>query len=239
MALPTLSLNTKGFIHFLHGLAKINDSVILEVSKDEMYSIVSSEDRSLILWACLDGDFDVNTSLNLPSVSKLISTLDMLSKPEVKLSIASNHLAYKDSTINFKYHLYDDGILTKPKVSLAKIKSLTYEFEFEVTKEFISSLLKSSSIFKTTNKVYIYTEDDHLVWSLADRTQTNTDNLTIIGSSVDFEMDKFILSLDNIRLLDLKDCPTIKFRINSNGIGKIELHSEGLKLNYIATSLTN
>ena len=238
MALPILSVKTKEFNQLLHGLSKLNDSAILEVSDKTMYSIISSDDRSLFLWASLEGNFKINSSLNLPSVSKLISTLDILSKPEIQLSLASNHLSYKDSAINFKYHLYENGILPKAKLSLAKIKSLTYDFSFEVTKAFISTILKTSSIFKTTNKLYIYTEGSHLIWSLADRSQTNTDSLTIVGDRVNFDMDEFIISLDNIRLLSFGDNTSVKFHINRNGIGKMELISEGLKLNYIATSLT-
>jgi hypothetical protein len=59
------------------------------------------------------------------------------------------------------------------------------------------------------------------------------------GEDVDFDMDDFIINLDNLRLLDFGDCKDVQFRINKNGIGKIELHSDNIELNYIATSLTN
>jgi len=233
-----LSLNSKEFRKFLNSLAKINDSSILEISNDEMYSISASEDRSLFLWASFKGDFGVDTTLNLPSISKLSSIIDIIGSPEIDFNIASNKLEYRGCSVKFDYHLYDDGILNKPKVTLAKIKSLTYDFTFEASKNFIRSLLKNSSIFKGTNKLYIYSEDNHLVWSLADRTMTNSDNLTIIGDAVDFEMDEFILNLDNIRLLDFGDCEAVVFNVNKNGIGKLELHSKDLELNYIVTSLT-
>lgn len=238
MTFPNLSLKSKEFRKFLNSLAKINDTSILEISKNNMYSISASEDRSLFLWANLKGDFGIDTTLNLPSLTKLSNTIDIIGSNDISFKIASNKLEYRDSTVKFDYHLYDEGILNKPKVTLAKIQSLTYDYVFEASRDFIKLLLKNSSIFKGTNKLYIYTEDSHLVWSLADRTMTNSDNLTIVGVGVEFEMDEFILNLDNIRLLDLSECNTITFYINKNGIGKISLNSEDLELNYIVTSLT-
>jgi hypothetical protein len=116
---------------------------------------------------------------------------------------------------------------------------LSFDFEFQVSKLFIKQILKNSSIFKDTNKLYIYTEDDHLIWSLADRTMANSDNFTVVGEEVDFEMDEFILNLDNVRLIDFGDEDYITFKINKNGIGKLELSSGNLTLNYIVSSLTN
>lgn len=138
----------------------------------------------------------------------------------------------------FKYHLYDDGILVKPKITLAKIKALKFDYEFDFNKSFIKTLLSNSSIFKDTNKLYIYTEDGKLIWSLADKTMTNTDTLTIIGEDVDFEMDEFILNLDNVRLIDFGESDIAKFEISKNGIGKIGIESGNIQLNYIVSSLT-
>lgn len=239
MKSSNLTLKTKEFNGLLGCLSKIQDSAILEVKRDEIYSIVSSEDRSLFLWASLSGDFEEEVSLNIPSLAKLSSALDIVGSTEIVFGLTRNHLEYRGKTLKFNYHLYDDGILSKPKVTLAKIKSLTYDFEFEISKVFLKSLLKNSSVFKGTNKLYIYTEDGHLVWSLADKTMTNSDNLTIIGDSVDFEMDEFILNLDNVRLLSFQDGHNeATFKINKNGIGKIELTFGDLSLNYIVTSLT-
>jgi len=235
--MSNLNLNIREFNRFLNSLSKINNSAILEVDKDKMYSIINSEDRSLFLWAELGGDFGINESLNLPSLPKLSNALDMIGTPDVIFEVSSNCLQYKGQGLKFKYHLYDDGILTKPKVTLSKIESLTYDYEFELGKGFVKTLLKNSSIFKDTNKLYIYTEDGHLVWSLADKTIPNTDAMTVIGDEVDFEMDEFILNLDNMRLVDFGTENFLTFRINKNGIGSLLLHSDNLTLNYIISSL--
>ena len=233
-----MKVKSKDFKLFLQSLAKISDTSILEVKSDETYSIAASDDRSMFLWSSLEGDFDVETTLNLPSLSRLSKLLDMVGSTDISFTLNKNNLEYKSKIAKFKYHLYDDGILAKPKITLAKIKTLTFDYEFEVSKSFLKTLLSNSSIFKDTNKLYIYTEDDHLVWSLADRTMQNTDTLTIVGEPVDFEMDEFILNLDNVRLIDFGESDKAKFEVSKNGIGKIGIESGNIKLNYIVSSLT-
>lgn len=232
-----MNLKSKDFNQFLKNLSKISDTSILEIKSDEIYSIAASDDRSMFLWSSLDGDFGVDTTLNLPSLSKLSKLLDMVGLSDVSFILNSNNLEYKSKTTKFKYHLYGDGILVKPKITLSKIKSLTFDYEFEFTKSFLKTLLTNSSIFKDTNKLYIYTEDGSLIWSLADRTQQNTDTLTIVGESVDFEMDEFILNLDNIRLIDFGDATIANFEISKNGIGNITIEYGSVKNRYIVSSL--
>jgi hypothetical protein len=185
------------------------------------------------------GDFDVECGLNLPSLKKLSKALDLVTSEDVNLKINANNLEYKGSDIKFKYHLHDEGILNKPKLSLEKIKSFKYDTEVVVTKAFLTQLLKNSAIFNDTKKLYLFTEDDHLVWSLADKTLTNTDALTIVGDDVDFEMETFILNLENLRSISFASESDITLKINSKlGIGSFELNSDDLVLNYIVSSLT-
>jgi hypothetical protein len=238
MSQSNLTLKSKEIIQFLTSLSKLSDSSILEVTSDEIYSIAASDDRSMFLWSTLSGDFEFETTLNLPSLTKLSDLLKMVGD-DVTFKVLSNKLSYKGNGVKFDYHLYDEGILNKPKVTLKKIKSLTYDYEFSFTKSYLrQTILKNSSILKDTNKLYIYTEDDHLVWNLGDRTKTNTDNLTIIGDKVDFEMDEFIMNLDNLRLVEFGSSEVAKFEVSKNGIGKISIDSDPLQLNYIISSLT-
>lgn len=233
-----LKLKKEDFQLFLNGLAKVSDTAILYVTDDSMHAITASEDRSLFLWSSLDGDYGVNTTLNLPSLKKLSKSLDLIGTSDLELVVNPNNLEFKGNKIKFKYHLYSDGILVAPRLTLSKIESLKYDFEFECSKQFMASILKNSSIFKDTNKLYIYTEDDNLIWSLGDKTQINTDVLTMVGESVDFEMEEFIINLDNMRLLSYANEQILKFRINDMGIGNIQLKNGDVQLNYILSSLT-
>jgi hypothetical protein len=88
------------------------------------------------------------------------------------------------------------------------------------------------------SKLYLYTEDDKLVWGLMDKAMTNTDSIVMVGDDIDFEMDEFILNLDNVRLWNLNGDNAVKFRINKMGIGNIQVISGQTELNYVVTSLT-
>lgn len=233
-----IQFKKEDFKSFLDGLSKVSDSAILHIKSDNMYAIAAASDKSLFLWSSIDEDFELQTTLNLPSLGRLSKTLDLIPTSTFELLINSNNLEYRGTSTKFKYHLHGDGILVGPKLTLTKIENFQYEYEFMVERAFFMSILKNSSIFKDTNKLYIFTEDGKMVWSLGDRTQMNTDVLTMVGEDVDFEMDEFIVNLDNMRLLNLGNDPYFKFRVNKLGIGNIQLKNGKVDLNYILTSLT-
>jgi hypothetical protein len=231
-----LKIKKKEFQFLLKSLAKLSDSSILTLSSDGINAISSSEDNSMYLWGCLDGDFEDNT-LNLPSLRKLSTALDLISDDDITLIINNNNLEYKNKNIKFVYHLYDDGILTRPKLSLEKIRSFKYDVEFEFDMKFLSSILKHSSI-TSTNKIYIYTDNGHLIWSLADKTIVNSDSLSIIGSKVSFNLPPIIINIDNMKNISKTSSNSAIFRVNSKlGVGNIDIESNDLHLNYIISSL--
>lgn len=235
-----IKFNKKDFKLFLDTLSKVSDTAIVNLEDDSMYAISSSDDRSLFLYSKLECDNETISKLNLPSLKKLSKSLDLVPDDDIEFKVNNNNLEYTGKKVKFKYHLFGDGILIAPKITLAKIQSLKYDFTFEVSKEFILSIIKNSAVFKDTNKLYIYTDEDHLVWSLGDKTMTNSDVFTVIGDEVDFEMDEpFIINLDNLRLLSFKNTDTFNFSITKIGIGNISLKNENIELNYILSGLTN
>lgn len=235
-----IKFNKKDFKLFLDSLSRVSDTAIVNLEDDSMYAISSSEDRSLFLYCKLECDNDTVTKLNLPSLKKLSKSLDLVPDDIVEFKLNNNNLEYSGKKVKFKYHLFGDGILVAPKITLTKIESLKYDYHFLADKELILSILKNSSIFKDTNKLYIYTEDGHLIWSLGDKTMTNSDVFTMIGDKVDFDMkEQFIINLDNLRLLAFKNADVFKFSITNMGIGSISLKNEDIELNYILSGLTN
>lgn len=232
-----IKFNKKSATEFFDSLSKIHDQSILEADLDTIDAITASEDRSFFLWARLNGDFGITDTFNMPSITKLSKAVAMVPDEEFSMKVASNNLEYKGKELKFKYHLYDNGILTKSKLSLAKIQSFTYDFEFEVEVSFIKNLLKCSTINKDVSKLYVYVEDGKLTWSIADRTMTNTDELTLVSEDVDFDMDPFIMKLENFRLISMLKVNKLKFRITKDRIGNIQLKSGDLELNYIIASL--
>jgi hypothetical protein len=234
-----ITLNKSNFLFLLESLSKINDTAILNIKDGGIYFISNSEDASLILWGRTEIDFDEDKVLNIPSVSKLSSALKMCDgSDDIVLTLNNNNLEYRGKQIKFKYHLYEDGLIAKTKMSLEKIKSISYDIDFNVPKSFIKHLLKTNSAFSDTNKLYIYTKDGELYWNLQDKTSANSDVLSITSGSVDFELDDFIINLDNLRLLTFTENSDFNFKINTKiGVANINLNFEKVYLNYIISSL--
>jgi hypothetical protein len=232
-------LNKSNFLFLLESLSKINDTAILNIKNGEIYFISNSEDASLILWGRTEIDFEEEKVLNIPSVSKLSSALKMCDgSDDITLILNNNNLEYRGNKIKFKYHLYEDGLIAKTKMSLEKIKSISYDIEFNVSKNFIKNLLKTNSAFSDSNKLYIYTNDGQLYWSLQDKTSSNSDVICITSGNVDFELSDFIINLDNLRLLTFIEDNDFNFKINTKfGVANINLNFEKVYLNYIISSL--
>lgn len=237
MSANKIKFNKTEFKKFLGGLSKVSDGAILNVESDKVYAISSSEDRAMFIFAVLNTPNQFTTSLNLPSVGKLMKTMDIVEGDTVEFDVNSNNLEYIGKKVKFKYHLYADGILVPPKMTLKKIETMKYDYTFSVTKEFLASILKQSTIFKDTNKLYIYTTNGVLYWSFGDKTMVNTDVLTIESESVGFDMDEtFIVNLDNVRLMAMQGADVLNFKISNIGAGTVQLQNENVELNYILSS---
>jgi hypothetical protein len=234
-----ITIPTKEFKVFLSSLYNIDDRAILEVDNDKVFSIVSKSDKSLFLWAELNQEFSDIGNINMPSISKLSNLLDMIGGDYITFNWKVNKLEYRGPSLKCDYHLLDDGIIPRPKVTIKKIKSLKFDNEFTISRKFLKSIFKNSSIFKDTNKLYIYTDDGHLMWTIGDKSKSNTDCLIIKGDAVDFEMKEFITSLDNLRILEFGDSDQCNIKVNNDGFGVISIQNSVLSLQYILTSLTN
>lgn len=219
-------------------LGRINDSCVLELKEDGIHGITSSEDNSMYAYAYLVGDYD-EKHLNLPSLKKLSKALDIINSDSINLNLNNNHLEYKDKQIKFKYHLHEDGVITKPKLSLEKIRNFEYDIEFELDFNFLSDLLQKSSI-TNTNKIYIFTENNSLVWKIGDENVPNSDSLSIVTDEVDFTLESFILKIDNLKLLSKIANSGNIFKINSNlKVGSIITKNGDFQMEYIFSSLKN
>ena len=235
-----LKVANKGeFLKFLDAVSKINDQgVILDIDSEKVSSLVSSIDSTLILYSeyCFDSSFE--DRLNVPDVKKLRHVIDTIEADNIELTINSNNLQYTGTDVKFKYHLYEEGFITKPNINLDKINKFTSNIEFEVSKNLLGRIFKGSTFASETNKLYFYTEDGLLMAELTDRSRHNTDNFTISLGSVDFDLEPIPVNLDNIRLLSSIDD---KFNVQINtefGVVIFDIQNDDIKLKYIISALT-
>lgn len=230
--------NRNEFLRYLDSVSKINDSAIFEITPSGISCLVSSIDNTLIQLSEYKSDFDFTSVLNIPDIKKFQRVIDTLNSDEFTLTLDTNCLEYKGKDIKFKYHLFEEGFLSKPSLNVEKIKNFDYDVSFEFTRDVLQSLLKGSTFASETNKVYLYTEGSSVKADLTDRSRHNTDNYSITICDSDFELKPTPINFDNIRLLSNIDN---KYTCNINteyGVVVIDNNTDAIKLKYIISSLT-
>ena len=217
--------NKSEFLKFLDAISKINDSgVIFDIKEDKITSLVSSIDSTLILYSELNTAVGFENTLNVPDVKKLRNVLDTIEDDNINLTINPNNIQYNGSGVKFKYHLYEEGFITRPNINLDRAT--------------LQRIFKGSTFASETNKIYFYTENGSLMVELTDRARHNTDNFTIGLGEVDFTLDPIPLNLDNVRLLtNINDEFVVK--VNTEyGVVVFDIEDKDTKLKYIISALT-
>lgn len=229
-------------IRFLDAISKINESSILDIQQGSpglVSCLVSSIDNTLILYAettSIESNF--SGSSNIPDIKKLIRVIESINTPSINLRINTNNIEYKGDSVKFKYHLFEEGFLSKPTINLEKIKNFKYDVSFSLTKDILQQIIKSSAFATDTNKIYLYTENGSLKAELTDRARHNTDMINLNLGVVDFNLDPLPINFDNIKLLTSVS-ETINVNINTEyGVVVFDIINKGIKLKYIVTSLT-
>jgi len=231
--------NKAEFLKLLDAISKINDSgVILDIKKDSISSLVASIDSTLILCSEYKTSSVFEDTINVPDVKKLRNVLDTIEDSNILLEINSNNLQYKGSGVKFKYHLFEEGFITKPSINLDKINSFKFDVEFKLNKNTLQRLFKGSTFASETNKIYFYTEDGNLMAELTDRARHNTDNFTLSLGKIDIDLKPIPVNLDNIRLLSIIN---EEFNVSINteyGVVVFDIEDKDIKLKYIISALT-
>lgn len=233
-----LKLSRPEFIKFIDSFSKINDSFIAEVKEDSISVITSSSDNTLISYGDYKCQSTYSTNLNIPDCKKLVRVLDTINSDVIDLKINTNNLEYSSNSVKFKYHLFEDGFLQKPSLSLEKIKNFTFDITFSLTKQQLASIIKGSTFATETNKLYLYTEEDKLIAELTDKARHNSDSYTMALGTVDFKLQPVSLNFDNVRLLTLLN-DVITVNINTKyGVIIIVTSNDTTKISYLISSLT-
>lgn len=222
---------------FLQAISKINDACILDIASDKITALINSQDNTLILTGEYISEQAYCTTLNIPSLNKLIRVLDAIETDDVELNINSNNLEYRGKRVKFKYHLHEDGILSRPIWKIEKIKSFQFDIDVNIAAETIQQLIKGTAFATETNKLYFYTKDGVLISELADKARHNTDCYSLDLFPADFTLANTPINVENIRLLQLISNMS-RLRINSKiGVLSFEFETANIKLQYIITSL--
>lgn len=239
-----LTLQDKnGFIqNFLKPINRFSETAVLKVSSNKISCLVSSIDNTTILYSeyMLPAGVDEEYQINIPNIDKLISSLKLIETNDISLTINTNNIQYKSNNIKFRFHLYEDGILTIPKLNLDKINAFEYDVDFAIDSQTINQLVKSSSITGDINKVYLYSKDNCIYAELTDRTIDNSDMFTFCvvedynGNPIS---EPIPLMLDAVRSFSALNLDTSVSINNEYGIVQFKITTNQSILQYIVTSV--
>ena len=237
--------NKNHFINkFLIPLNKLNENLVLKISKDKIISTTSTNDGVLILHCTYNtnNNIDNDFNLNVPNISKLIKVLQCVASDSIDLVYDKNCLQYTSADIKFKYHLLEDGILSSPAISIDKIKKLEFNTHLKIDFNSISNLIKGSTFATDTNKVYFFTKDNILYGELTDRQKHNVDSYCqVITTNItgDEIVKPLPLDFEVIRLISTIRFDTVDLHIaQDNNVYMFDINDESSKLNYIASGFT-
>lgn len=239
LKLNELRLPNQSLTNYLEAVSKVSIGSITSVTEDMLSTLVASPDNTLILYAELLGiESGFTRDLNIPDLKKLSRVLENVNSKIIEFTVGTNNIQYKSPTLKFKYHLYEEGFLTKTPINVEKIKSFTYDVKFTLSKAQIQAIIKGSAYSTESNKLYVYTEDGRLKGELTDRAKHNVDALSLDLGEVPFTLAPIPINLDNFKLLTILN-NEISFSINTDyGVSIIDIQNDEIKLKYILTSLT-
>ena len=243
--MPRIVFDKDKFIdHYLTPVGKLADNVTIVPCEKGVYTVCSSQiGGSIVLYAeYFSEDLKtLDTKINIPDIKKFTRLLSCIKPEQITLELKSNHLAYSEKDVKFKYFLLEDGVMPRAPINPDKIKALTYNTSFTLTSQKFNELLKGSSIATDSDKIYFYTKDKNMYAELNDYERQNINSIcyhltdTVEGCDLQVPLS---LSLESVRLLAGLKASEFNVKINSQlKIVLFEYESEYTKISFIVSGL--
>lgn len=238
----TVSNKSNFLSYFLNPVSRLSNSCIANVNEDSISTIIAAADNTSILYAKYETKLsESDIKLNLPDLSRLTKIVQCIDKDDFDITLAENCLKYKDSRIQFKYHLLENNILTSPPISVDKIKALTFDTTFEVPYSNILNLIKTSTFAISLNKVYFYTKDGSVYAEINDKQAHNVDSVCIklcdsyTGKDIP---DGLPIGFETLRTIIGARCEKVTVNINQQlNVMTFGINNNESNLKYIVSGL--
>jgi len=234
----------------LKPINRLTECCVLNAVDDTLYSVCSSADNTVILYAKaqLPVKVDPKVRLNLISIKKFLSGLECLG-PDGLFSMECDtnsircelHNPESGEKTHFKYHLVDDSIVKEAPVNLNKISALKFNTEFVLIPSKLKQIMSAYAFASDMTKIYFYSKGDSLIAEINDKTLQNVDNITLVATNViegDPIDEPIPLSLEVFK--NLAQCKTnVKVKYNSQYKVFVfqNMEEEGVELKYIISAL--
>lgn len=242
----TLNIESKEkFLNaFLIPISKVADSAVITTEPGKIAALIATTDNTVIVHAeYISEKITISKRLNIPDVKKLCRTLQCIDEEEINLNIDQNSIGYTSPNIRFKYHLYDDSIISVPNLNLAKLEKLDFNGKFTLGYNAVVSLIKGSTIATDTNKIYLTFKDKDVLGELTDKARANVDSYGI-KISEDYDGDPVIesipLNFEIFRIISSIKFLNIKSKLSSKtGVFTFDLNIENTQMRFIVSALAN
>jgi len=171
----------------LKPINRLTESCVLKIQKDGLYSICSSPDNTVVLYAKIKFPIELEEQirLNLINIKKLICGLECLEdNGEFSLEYSKNNIKCSNTNeegekTHFKYHLVDDSVIKECPFNISKLSTIDFDTEFNIENSKIKQIMSGYTFASDVEKIYFYTKDTAIYCEINDRTMQNVDNITI------------------------------------------------------------
>jgi hypothetical protein len=166
---------------------RLSESCVLKTDSDGLFTICSSPDNTVILYARLKTAIDSENPLrlNIINISKLLSGLTCLgddgsfsieySQNNIKCSMKNDD----GENTHFKYHLVDDTVVRECPIKIDKVAKLNFDTNFVITNAKIKQIMAGYAFATDLTKIYFHTKDGKVYAEINDKTLQNVDNISM------------------------------------------------------------
>lgn len=176
-----LAINKNSFVNnLLFPASKLTENVVLEFSGDNQKckTFVNSADASVILIGSSLCQVQNPINCVIPDCKTFLRLFSGIEEENILLTVESNFIEYRNSSLSFKYHLLDEGyVVNKKTISEEKLAKIVFDTSFTVTKQKLSEIIKFNSIIPDVEKLYFFTQDQKVFCKIGDEQKSNTNEI--------------------------------------------------------------
>ena len=234
--------NKKLFISsFLQPVSKISDSCVICVKNDGLTCTVCTSDSSIVLNTQYKINLTVDSPicLNIADIKKVIKAFECVSGDSFTFKVDKNNICYSGQEVNFKYHLFENGIINQPKMNIEKLDCIDFPITFVIQYKTFIELLRGSTFATESNKLYLYSKDNKVYGDLTDRARHNVDNFSLpLAEYTGPTLTDICLNFETIRIISGVRVKQLECKINPKlGVILFQINDDTIKTKYIAYSL--
>lgn len=234
---------------FLVPIGRVAENCVVVAEPNCLYALVNDSAGSVILYnkigaVCEIGD-KPQVNINIKDVKKFIKVFECIdSDGELVLELddKASVLKYRSKTMNFKIHLMTDNIIKASVINIKKFQELAYDFDFILTSEDASKIIKGSVFTSEVDRVYIYCKDGSVHADLTLQSSQDVDSMSFLiadkynGESIPAPIP---VNLETLRLIASTRFTAAKVRVNTRMKYLLfDIQNDESELKYLVSAFT-